>query len=635
MRAITGILLVFGFLWIASTGKKNLYLNFYRSSIDSFILEQENSISELLLLDYSSSVGIKTARQIISGLRVQLKKNDFWLRYLQPVDYKKINGPLPVEWETEVFEKFEKPYKREGAGLTLAYEYLENQSIEKDTLLSLIRSSIIASRVFLNDSITKHLYTHYHFFLCNRLFLLNLSAIYTTGFECPDKFRIMPELKGMLNDVMKIYSVYNHSYPEFGIKEDYIALYNEMINFVQKQSDNFEEFNHYYFIRDYVNPLFEINQKYIRAYSVKTSNYNDFSLNDEAMSLFDKGLYTGQDIKGVYRSITDSNLLNEVHTLGKLFFYDPILSGNNKRSCASCHNPKEYFTDTSVSTNLQFDQVNRLTRNAPTLINVVYNHLIMLDGKHFNLGNQAKDVLTNPIEMNSEESELLDKILSCREYKVKLKGLAEFSTEKKIGLKHITSALIFYYSSFSNSYSSFDHAMNLMSDLDSVSIQGFNVFMSKAQCATCHFLPQFNGVKPPYIGSEFEVIGVPESKAFSSLSSDPGRYSINPASETLHAFRTGSLRNIFHTKPYMHNGVFNNLEEVIDFYDAGGGAGKGIQVVNQTLSADSLHLSKFEKMALLKFISSLDEKINFEEPPVSLPLSGRKKLNNRKIGGEY
>ncbi len=159
--------------------------------------------------------------------------------------------------------------------------------------------------------------------------------------------------------------------------------------------------------------------------------------------------------------------------------------------------------------------------------------------------------------------------------------------------------------------------------------------MSKAQCATCHFAPQFNGVKPPFVGSEFEVLGVPADTGYKKLNTDQGRWLINPATETLRAFRTGTIRNADHTKPYMHNGIFNSMQQVIDFYDGGGGAGRKLDVPNQTLSSDSLRLSPAEKKDLVLFISSLTEKIEFEEPPATLPTSTDKKLNKRKVGGVY
>jgi cytochrome c peroxidase len=85
----------------------------------------------------------------------------------------------------------------------------------------------------------------------------------------------------------------------------------------------------------------------------------------------------------------------------------------------------------------------------------------------------------------------------------------------------------------------------------------------------------------------------------------------------------------------MHNGVFRTLDQVIDFYDAGGGAGKKLDVPNQTLASDSLKLSSFEKKALISFMHSLNENVIFEAPPSSLPQSSDKSLNARKVGGEY
>ena len=85
----------------------------------------------------------------------------------------------------------------------------------------------------------------------------------------------------------------------------------------------------------------------------------------------------------------------------------------------------------------------------------------------------------------------------------------------------------------------------------------------------------------------------------------------------------------------MHNGVFKTLNEVIDFYDTGGGVGKGLNVPNQTLESDSLHLSQQDKNDLFAFIFSLNENVIFENPPATLPLSKNEELNTRKVGGEY
>lgn len=612
------------------------YVSFYHQRINAFSETQRNLLAVIKHTDINTTKGLEKIKEQIATARISLKGLDFWLRYVEPIAYKKVNGPLPVEWETEVFEKFESPYKREGAGLTLAELYLEEEKLNKDSLSALIESSLAATQIYLDDSITSQFKMHHHFFLANRLFLLNLSAIYTTGFECPDTSSIIPELRSMLSDVNTIYSSYNENFPGTPLTENYLDLYKKSIDFVKTQPGNYSQFDHFNFIRDFINPMFAINQQLIRQYKVYTKSFVDYSLNNFSTSIFSKDLYFGQNSKGIFRRVTDQDALNEIEKIGKLLFYDPILSGNNERSCNSCHKSTAYFTDTTLATSFQFDKKNHLARNSPSLINSTYNHLLMADGKHISMQNQAKDVMTNHLELGSSEKELLEKVLSCNEYKNAFKKFLKYTPqETEVGIEHITSALTVYYSKFSNYYTGFDEAMTNKKDIDADAKKGFNLFMSKAQCGTCHFVPQFNGVKPPYVGSEFEVLGVPADTGYHALSTDVGRFGVNAAPEMLNAFRTGTIRNAAHTKPYMHNGVFTNLEQVIDFYNAGGGAGRGLKVNNQTLSSDSLRLFPSEKKSLIQFITSLTENINFEFTPEKLPSSNNKLLNNRKVGGVY
>ena len=611
------------------------YIEDYLQKLNEFKITQQDLLQLIEKPDLNETNN-ELIRQQINTARIKLKGLDFWLRYIEPNTYRKINGPLPVEWETEVFEKFEKPYKREGAGLTLAALYLDEPIVEKDSLMHLVQQSINVTDVFSADSVSGNLKSYHHFFLCNRLFLLNLAAIYTTGFECPDSSRIIPELKSMLADVGSIYTSFNESFPTTPLSAEYFSVYKNAIAFVNDQPENYSAFNHFNFIRDYVNPLFKLNQQFINQYNVKSKSVVDYTLNKNCNSIFNKSLYTGQNAKGIFSRVTDEAALAKIDHVGKLLFYDPILSENNLRSCASCHKSAEYFTDTAAATSLQFNRKDFIKRNTPGLINAGFNHLLMLDGKHISLQNQCKAVICNPLEMAGNEKEVLEKVLRCKEYKQTFTELLQYTPqEEEITFDHIVAAITFYYSKFSNYYSPFDDAMNEHAELNTSAKRGFNLFMSKSQCATCHFVPQFNGVKPPYIGSEFEVLGVPDHNDFKKLSADSGRYDVNPADETLFAFRTGSLRNAEHTKPYMHNGVFTDLKQVIDFYDAGGGTGKGLTVNNQTLSSDSLHLTVNEKNDLIAFIQSLNENIVFENPPEKLPSSANKLLNKRKVGGEY
>ena len=599
---------------------------------------QTSVLDALESIKKSDQLNPVTIRRIVSSIhasRLQLKTCDFWLRYLDPIAYRKINGPLPVEWENEVFEKFETPYRREGAGLTLAENLLGEDELQKNNLIAMLDSTLASIPPFLTDSMIAEVNNPANFYYANRLFLLNLAAIYTTGFECPDTSQILVELKHMLHETYSIYSSFNKSYPEFSISENYLNLYSGLMDFVDHQRGGFANFDHYTFLKEFVNPLFGFNQLVLQKNKFPSKNYNDYSLNKKSLSIFNKNLYAAQDVKGIFRPVENDSILDQIRALGKLLFYDPILSKNNRRSCASCHIPQQYFTDTSRTTALEFDEHQLLPRNTPTLVNAIHHHLMMLDGKHHTLLNQFRDVISKPNEMNSDPNELMKKIMSCKSYSAKIKSLAKLTSTKKPTLDHVASAVVLYYSQFSFAEAPFDQSINASIPITSDAIKGFNLFMGKAQCATCHFPPQFNGIKPPYISSEFEVIGVPADTNFKKLSQDSGRFSVHPASEMLHAFRTGNLRNTSHTAPYMHNGIFHTLEEVIDFYDAGGGQGKGIKVSNQTLASDSLHLSVSEKKQLIVFLKSLDEKIQPGDPPKELPLSSVKALNKRKVGGEY
>lgn len=119
--------------------------------------------------------------------------------------------------------------------------------------------------------------------------------------------------------------------------------------------------------------------------------------------------------------------------------------------------------------------------------------------------------------------------------------------------------------------------------------------------------PFFSGALPScYMQMEAEVIGVPQYKDGRRVDPDPGMHSIQPLGFNRYAFKITTVRNAARTAPYMHNGVFQTLEEVIDFYDKGGAAGSGIRLTNQTLSSDKLHLTAKEKQQLVAFIKSLD-----------------------------
>ena len=159
--------------------------------------------------------------------------------------------------------------------------------------------------------------------------------------------------------------------------------------------------------------------------------------------------------------------------------------------------------------------------------------------------------------------------------------------------------------------SKFDNYMR--GDLTAMNEQevlGFNLFMGKAKCGTCHFVPLFSGAVPPLFDKmESEVLGVPATTDTinAQIDADSGKYHLYKMPHQLHSFKTPGLRNVELTAPYMHNGVYKTLEEVIRFYDRGGGAGLRLEVQNQTLPPDKLLLTNEEQNALVSFLKALTD----------------------------
>ncbi|HNP49815.1 MAG TPA: cytochrome C peroxidase, partial [Bacteroidia bacterium] len=141
-----------------------------------------------------------------------------------------------------------------------------------------------------------------------------------------------------------------------------------------------------------------------------------------------------------------------------------------------------------------------------------------------------------------------------------------------------------------------------------------------------------------FIESEMEVLGVPSTADLShpKKDADPGREKIIPMPEYFGAFKTPGIRNSGLTAPYMHNGVFATLEEVVEFYNKGGGVGIGLDIPNQTLESTPLQLDSIEKQNLISFLNSLNDTVNSTSTPDVLPAFDlSKKFSPRKVGGDY
>ncbi|NJN33865.1 MAG: hypothetical protein HC817_06075 [Saprospiraceae bacterium] len=317
--------------------------------------------------------------------------------------------------------------------------------------------------------------------------------------------------------------------------------------------------------------------------------------------------------------------------LGKVLFFDPLLSVNGKRACASCHNTDKAFAENRPkSLDLEGKPV---ARNAPSLIYAALATTQFWDGHAKDVENQMAHVASNPREMGNTLEELPARFSKSDEYAAMF--AKAFPNEKDaISVINMEKAMGAYLRSLVTFDSDFDRYMRGETATIDASVQrGFNLFMGKAKCGTCHFAPIFNGTVPPqYLDTEFEVIGVPNEK--NELDSDVGKLSMNRLEKFRHSFKTVTVRNVALTAPYMHNGVYKSLYEVVDFYNKGGGKGMGFDVPNQTLPFDKLNLKESEMLDIVHFMESLTDK-TIHTPPAQLPKFSDPSVSKRKIGGEY
>jgi cytochrome c peroxidase len=324
----------------------------------------------------------------------------------------------------------------------------------------------------------------------------------------------------------------------------------------------------------------------------------------ETNTIFDPGA-----IDPVYYAPSDLSRDPKVVALGRRLFFSSALSARGTRACATCHQPGRAFTDGRRLA--RTDPGPGRVRNTPTLLHASVQPFQFADQRARSLEDQVAVVMANPREMNqpigAAVARLRQDTAVAREFAAAFGEAGPGAlTERRLQL-----SIAAFVRSLPGFASRFDRAVqgDTMA-LTGSERRGFDLFMGKAACATCHFAPVFGGALPPtLLESEPEVIGVPSrpDTAGARIDPDPGVAGFDHATVHRHAFKTPSLRNVELTAPYMHNGVYRTLEDVVDFYDRGGGAGIGIELPNQTLSPEPLRLSAREKRDLIAFMRALTD----------------------------
>ena len=245
--------------------------------------------------------------------------------------------------------------------------------------------------------------------------------------------------------------------------------------------------------------------------------------------------------------------------LGRLLFFDPVLSGNHELSCASCHAPQKGFADgrgLSIGANGQLAK-----RSAPSLWNVGFLKRLFWDVRADSLEAQMQGPLYDPDEMASTPAQLLAD-LRASEYYPALFADA-FAGDSSIQLSQIYTAIAAFESSLVSLNSRYDlYAHGYHEVLNTQEIEGMNIFRSfVARCAECHTPPLFTN-------QQVAVLGTPEPEG---RALDPGVQGVTGDASQRGGFKVPSLRNVTLTAPYMHSGRFATLREATAFYNGGRG----------------------------------------------------------------
>jgi cytochrome c peroxidase len=303
----------------------------------------------------------------------------------------------------------------------------------------------------------------------------------------------------------------------------------------------------------------------------------------------------------------------ELVALGKKLFFDVRLSGPRTRSCGSCHDPSRAFTDGRARALTLDTGAQPTARNTPTLINAALEPALFADQRAGSLEDQVARVLSSAAEMRSSPELAAARLGADEAYRAAFRRAIAGARDSAVTALGVRVALAAYVRSLIALDSRFDRAVRGEPGMLTRSERrGFDLFAGRARCATCHFMPLFSGVAPPeFVTSEPEIIGVPgaQSARAPMLDGDPGREGVDHAAAHKFAFKVPTLRNVALTAPYMHNGVFRTLDQVVEFYDRGGGSGAGIRVPGQTLSAKPLHLRAGERRDLVAFLGALTDTV--------------------------
>ena len=307
--------------------------------------------------------------------------------------------------------------------------------------------------------------------------------------------------------------------------------------------------------------------------------------------------------------------------LGYQLFFDPILSADKTTSCASCHHPDYGMADgltKGVGAGGRGYGAHRagtgpeLARNTPSIFNVAFNSFQFWDGRVATLEEQVLVPLFAENEMNQHDlAELLKRLRAIPRYRELFGKAFGFKTQNdgsEINLQNIARAISAFERKLNITETGYDHFVKGKDDaLTTEQLRGLVVFMGQGQCAVCHTPPKFHDDVLSSTGT------TTSADKNSPIDADPGFGAVMRRPDGFGMFKTPGLRNVERTAPYMHNGAFKTLEEVVEFYNDGGGRGRGQDAYSQDSKVAKLDLTEQQKKDLVAFMKALND---LSPPPV-------------------
>lgn len=306
-------------------------------------------------------------------------------------------------------------------------------------------------------------------------------------------------------------------------------------------------------------------------------------------------------------------ITNQGATLGRVLFYDKNLSINNSVSCASCHRQELAFSDFSKGSVGFGGKVT--PRNSMAIINVAVNNNLFWDSRVSSVKELILNPVQNHIEMGMESISNLEKKLAQKDYYKEL--FMQAYGVPNVTANRISDAMTQFLLSMTSTNSKFDQGVsNGFSNFTPLEKLGRDIFNSDiAKCSQCHASNNFSGPDSP--GGEY---GGPTIKGTANIGLDLS-YQDNGLGKG--KFRIPSLRNIALTGPYMHDGRFATLEEVIEHYNSGIKAHHALdkKLKNETGNPQKLNLTQIEKQALVAFLKTLTDESLTKDPKFSNPFN--------------